>query len=63
VGTLEKTLLSAFNRNRSLLAVPLPVAAAIMSALTYLAVKYKLPLDVIARSMLTLGIAMVAYPD
>jgi uncharacterized membrane protein YjjP (DUF1212 family) len=68
-------IVKAFNRNRAVLAVPLPVvAAAIVSALTYLAVKYELPVDplhalvpplvtFLPGAMLTLGMVELAYGD
>lgn len=68
-------IVKAFNRNRAVLAVPLPVvAASIVSALTYLAVKYELPVDplhtlvpplvtFLPGAMLTLGMVELAYGD
>jgi uncharacterized membrane protein YjjP (DUF1212 family) len=68
-------IVKAFNRNRAVLAVPLAVvAAAIVSALTYLAVKYELPVDplhtlvpplvtFLPGAMLTLGMVELAYGD
>lgn len=68
-------IVKAFNRNRAVLAVPLPVvAAAIVSALTYLAVKNGLPVDplhtlvpplvtFLPGAMLTLGMVELAYGD
>src|SRR5262249_44352223 len=68
-------LVKALNRNRAVLAVPLPViAAAIVSALTYLAVGSGLPVDplhalvpplvtFLPGAMLTLGMVELAYGD
>ncbi|MGD9632474.1 MAG: threonine/serine exporter ThrE family protein [Pirellulales bacterium] len=68
-------LVKALNRNRAVLAVPLPViAAAIVSALTYLAIGYGLPVDplhalvpplvtFLPGAMLTLGMVELAYGD
>lgn len=68
-------ILKAFNRNRAVLAVPLPVvAAALVSALVFLAVKYGLPVDplhalvpplvtFLPGAMLTLGMVELAYGD
>lgn len=64
-----------FNRNRPILAVPMPVVAAmIVSALVFLAVKYELPIDpqyalipplvsFLPGAMLTLGMVELAYGD
>lgn len=68
-------ILKAFNRNRAVLAVPLPVvAAALVSALVFLAVKYGLSVDplhalvpplvtFLPGAMLTLGMVELAYGD
>lgn len=68
-------IVKAFNRNRAVLAVPLPVvAAAIVSALTYLAIKHEVPVDplhtlvpplvtFLPGAMLTLGMVELAYGD
>jgi len=65
----------ALNRNRAVLAVPLPVmVAALVSGLTYLAIKYGLPVDplhvlvpplvtFLPGAMLTLGMVELAYGD
>lgn len=70
VGTLK-----TFNRGRPLLAVPLPVvAAALVAALVFLAVKHNLPVDplhvlvpplvtFLPGAMLTLGMVELAYGD
>jgi len=68
-------LVKALNRNRAVLAVPLPViAAALVAALTYLAVEVGLPVDplhalvpplvtFLPGAMLTLGMVELAYGD
>jgi uncharacterized membrane protein YjjP (DUF1212 family) len=68
-------IVKAFNRNRAVFAVPLPVAAAaIVSALTYLGIKHGLPVDplhslvpplvtFLPGAMLTLGMVELAYGD
>jgi uncharacterized membrane protein YjjB (DUF3815 family) len=68
-------VLKVFNRDRPILAVPLPVvAAALVSALVYLAVKRGLPVDplhslipplvsFLPGAMLTLGMVELAYGD
>lgn len=67
--------LKVLNRDRPILAVPLPVvAAAIVSALVFLGVKYELPIDpryaiipplvsFLPGAMLTLGMVELAYGD
>ncbi|MDX1964789.1 MAG: threonine/serine exporter family protein [Pirellulales bacterium] len=67
--------LKILNRNRPLLAVPLPVvAAALVSALVFLAIQYGLPLEprhaliaplvsFLPGGMLTLGMVELAYGD
>ena len=67
--------LKAFNRDRPVLAVPLPVvAAALVASLVFLAVKYGLPVDplhalvpplvaFLPGAMLTLGMVELAYGD
>jgi uncharacterized membrane protein YjjP (DUF1212 family) len=74
LGTIVGAL-KVFNRNRPVLAVPLPVvAAAVVSALVYLAVKQGLPVDPVGAlvpplvaflpgAMLTLGMVELAYGD
>lgn len=68
-------LVKVFNRNRPILAVPLPVvAAAIVSSLVFFAVKHGLPVDpqstlipplvsFLPGAMLTLGMVELAYGD
>lgn len=68
-------IVKALNRNRAVLAVPLPViAATLVSALTYLAIKFGLPVDplhalvpplvtFLPGGMLTLGMVELAYGD
>jgi uncharacterized membrane protein YjjP (DUF1212 family) len=68
-------LVKALNRNRAVLAVPLPVVvAALVSGLTYLAIKNGLPVDplhvlvpplvtFLPGAMLTLGMVELAYGD
>lgn len=68
-------IVKAFNRNRAVLAVPLPVAiAALVSALTFLALKRGFPVDplhalvpplvtFLPGAMLTLGMVELAYGD
>ncbi len=65
----------ALNRNRAVLAVPLPVvAAALVSGLVFIAVRYGLPIDplhalvpplvtFLPGAMLTLGMVELAYGD
>lgn len=67
--------LKALNRDRPVLAVPLPViAAAIVSTMVFLAVRYRLPIDplhalvpplveFLPGAMLTLGMTELAYGD
>ncbi|MBX3440239.1 MAG: threonine/serine exporter family protein, partial [Planctomycetaceae bacterium] len=74
LGTIVGAL-KVFNRNRPVLAVPLPVvAAAIVSVLVFLAAKYGLPVDplhalvpplvsFLPGGMLTLGMVELAYGD
>lgn len=68
-------ILQVFNHGRPLLAVPLPVmAAALVAALVFLAVKHGIPLDplqtlvpplvtLLPGAMLTLGMVELAYGD
>src|SRR5262249_9347308 len=68
-------LLKVFNRDRPVLAVPLPVVgAALVSALAYLALKWGFPLDprhalvpplvsFLPGAMLTFGMVELAYGD
>jgi uncharacterized membrane protein YjjP (DUF1212 family) len=68
-------IVKAFNRNRAVLAVPMPVvAAALVSSLTYLAIQKGLPVDplhvlvpplvtFLPGAMLTLGMVELAYGD
>jgi uncharacterized membrane protein YjjP (DUF1212 family) len=68
-------IVKVLNRNRAVLAVPLPVvAAAIVSALTYIGIKNGLPVDplhalvpplvtFLPGAMLTLGMVELAYGD
>jgi uncharacterized membrane protein YjjP (DUF1212 family) len=74
LGTIVGAL-KGFNRNRPVLAVPLPVvAAAVVSALVYFAAKQGLPVDplhalvpplvaFLPGAMLTLGMVELAYGD
>ncbi len=68
-------MVKMFNRGRPILAVPLPVvAAALVAALVFLAVKYQFPIDplhtlipplvtFLPGAMLTLGMVELAYGD
>jgi uncharacterized membrane protein YjjP (DUF1212 family)/uncharacterized membrane protein YjjB (DUF3815 family) len=74
LGTIVGAL-KAFNRGRAVLALPLPVvAAALVSVLVYLAVKWRLPIDpqhvlvpplvtFLSGAMLSLGMVELAYGD
>lgn len=68
-------IVKAFNRNRAVLAVPLPVVvAALVSGLTYFTIKFDIPVDplhalvpplvtFLPGTMLTLGMVELAYGD